>query len=457
MPDILNSRQAFERGNGNQPTLKLLNMFVEATPVAQGGIVVMSRRGLVSTAVRGTGPIRGIFSKPGTFAGDVFSVSGGTLYRGVTSLGAINGTGPVSWAASEIEVVVTRGQTAYSYNGTNLAAITFPDGANVTAVAYLAGLFIYVRAASQKWYWSAVLNGRSVGALDFASAENAPDGLRDAVVVGDSLLLCGQETIETWVPTGALTLPFSRVVQRLYGKGVIATGCGVEQDNSFTFIANDGMVYKLADVPVRISDHGIEERIAASATFSAFDYVYEGHTFFVIRLSQGSWCFDVATGMWCEFGSYGRANWRAFCATQIGPQPLFGDDTDGNIWQFGGWSEGGATLVRTFTAAFPTNSPIYVDTLDVDANVGWTETGVGQASDPELEMRLSRNAGATFGQWRATRLGKLGEYNTRARYRRNGLFSAPGGLFEFRLSDPAPFRVTRVSINEGGGGRGRGA
>jgi hypothetical protein len=130
----------------------------------------------------------------------------------------------VSWAASDIELVVCRGGHAYSYNGVNLAAIAFPDTANVTAVTFLAGLFVFARASSHKFYWSAVLDARTIDPLDFASAESSPDWLLDALAAGDVLYLGGKDSIEAWYPTGDGTLPFLRISQRTTTMGVAATG-----------------------------------------------------------------------------------------------------------------------------------------------------------------------------------------------------------------------------------------
>ncbi len=139
----------------------------------------------------------------------------------------------------------------------------------------------------------------------------------------------------------------------------------------------------------------------------------------------------------------------------LGDYPLFGDDTDGTVWRFGDWDEAGEEMTRTFTAVFPAAGPVVVNTVDVEAEVGWTRTETGQGSDPLIEMRVSRDAGATFGNWRTERLGAQGEYRSRIRYRRAGMFDPPGGLFEFRVADPASCRITRVAINEPGGGRAR--
>jgi len=457
MPAIRYGTGAYLRNNGNLPEFILRNMYVEQAPSAEAGVTLLSRPGLEEVANWGAGPVIDIFCQDGSFGGDLFAVLSNTLYREAVPLGTLTGSGPVSWAMSADELLITRGSTSYSYDGTDFVNSGFTGlfSNEVTAVAYLAGLFLAVEAGSHRFFWSAVRDSRSWDVLDFASAENAPDELRDVKAVGDSLYLMGQASIEVWAATGAVEIPFTRIQQRLYRKGVISTGCAVDQDNSLTFCGHDGIVYRIAEVPERISDHGIEERIKASLIVSCFGFVYEGHSFFCLRLDQGTWAFDAATRQWCELATYGQDNFRGRCATTQRRTLIFGDDHTGQLWTFGGFLDGTKELVREFTAAFPVRGAIHVDNLEVESNSGWTDELAGQGADPILEMRSSRDSGATWGHYRSASLGRQGEYRTRTRYRALGMFDAPAAVFEFRCSDPAPLRISSVKVNEPGGGRAR--
>ena len=64
------------------------------------------------------------------------------------------------------------------------------------------------------------------------------------------------------------------------------------------------------------------------------------------------------------------------------------------------------------------------------------ESGVGNAAapDPQIGMARSRNA-KTWSDTRFRSIGKIGEYNHRAIWRRNGR-SARFELFRFTMSDP---------------------
>jgi hypothetical protein len=458
-------KAAYKRSNGNFAEIKLVNMFVETTPVGRDGVAIISRKGLLSHSSPGAGPITGLFCEPNVFSGDLFSVSGGTLYRNTTSIGAIGGSGPVSFAAgSATELAICAGGAIYRYDGATLATVTFPDTANVTAIAFHDGLYLAARALTHKWYWSAVLDADTWAALDFASAESRPDKLRDLAILGDALFLFGEGTIEMWSNTGDPDAPYSRIEGRISRQGVIATGCIVPLDNSLLFVGADGMVYRLADTPQRISDHGIEEKIAqcsaAGGTVSAFGFIDGGHSFYCLRLTAGdgagTYPYDVSTGQWCEFATYNRANFAGRCSASSGLTVYLGDDTAGKIWTLSGWQDNLSTLERLFTIALPIDGDVLtIDNLTIVANTGWTELLTGQGSSPMAELRTSRDAGALFGDWKSAALGIRGDYATKTQWRRVGMFASPGFLGEIRCTDPVPFRVDGVFINEAGGGRSR--
>jgi len=458
MPSIIYGKGSYKRDKGNFPPFTLVNMFLEATPTTETGVALTSRQGLMTSTTIGASPVTGVFSQAGTYNGDLFVVTGGNLYRAGALLGAVAGSGPVSFAASATEVLVTAGTTLYSYNGTNFLAVVFPDSANVRAIAFISGHFIAIRDGTQKFYWSGQLDGRSWDALDFASAETEPDNLLDAVSMRSNLYLMGQAAIEPWYYTGDLNLPFSLIQQRLFPKGVRFTGCTIEQDNALIWVGSDNIVYRSSDVPERISNHGIEEQIAASATALVFGYIYEGHSHVAVRLDTATYAIDFASNEWWEMRTSGRTNFAGRCATTQGTTVLFGDDASGIIKTFGTtYADNGLALLREFTGAFPIKGGVVqIDNLTVDANSGRTELLVGQGFDPMLEMAVSRDAGATWGAFRTAKLGRQGEFRTRSRWNRMGMFDAPGAMFKIRLTDPCGLRVSNVLVNEPGGGRSRG-
>ena len=453
------ARGEWARHRGRFVPWRQENCLVEEAKTDPKGFNILSRPPLAQAYTRGTGPLQGIYQRPGLFNGDTFTVSGGHLFRAGADLGAIDGTGPVIWASGNSELVVTRGASAWSYNGTNLAAIAFPDGAQVRSVHWMARLFVFARKGSGRWYWSATDDARTIDGLDFANAESEPDELYDIAKMGDAFALLGANSIETWVLNGDADLPWTRVSQRTFGRGVRDTGCKAEiaDANSFYFISSDNMVCRMDAAPVRISDSALDEKIAASATASAFWWQYDGRPYFAVRLTGVTYVMELANdNQPVLFSTQGRSNWAPMCAANIGGVPLFGDDTGPQVWEFDPDSLtdcGNVEMPRYFTLGWP--GEVGISNVIVSGDNGTAQTLTGEQAAPILEMRYSRDYGRTFTQWRGSEWGRMGQYRKRARFGSCGQFGEPGFLAECRMLACAPMRIDRAQANVSASGRGR--
>jgi hypothetical protein len=454
MPALQYAKGAYRRANGDLPELKLENLLIEASPSDDEGAVMLARAGLESSLTPATsGAVVGIYSRADLFSGDIFSVAGGNIHRAAASLGSLAGTGHVSFADDGIdEILITAGSTMRRYNGA-LANVVFPDSASVVKVRFLAGLFVAARASSGRFYWSAVNDGSTWDALDFATAESKGDNLLDIAVSGDLLWLFGRESVEAWRPSGNSDLPFVKITERGYQTGIIATGCAVALQSRLLWIGADARPYMDGE---SIADEGLAERIRDSATVSCFSFTYEGHPIFCIRIDDGTWGFDLTTGSWLRFTSYLRANWRIRTAFTKGSTVYLGDDELNRVWTFGGGDENGDPVQSVFSAIIPINgAPLTIDNIGLFANFGRTDVLTGDGEEPFVEMRISRNEGQTWGDWRSKSLGRMGEYRKRVRWNACGMRDAPCGILEFRSTDITRLRISGLTINEPGGGRGR--
>jgi hypothetical protein len=455
MPSIPFGLGSYARADGAGPNLRQVNMWLEKAPDGDRP-TLHSMPGLVPYMTVGAGPIQGTFRQEGTFNGDRFTISGGNLYRGATLIGAVAGTGKPRWAASSSELVVTLGAQAYSYNGIDLAVCPIPDGYLCNSVDYAKGLFLFAANGTGRWYFSAVNDARTIGDLNFATAESEPDQLLDLMAIGDALYLAGPSSLEVWIYTGNAVLPYEPITNRTVDKGLIGRVCMEDVDNALHFVAEDAIVYRMAEVPQRISGEAMEERIRASATCSCFQFSFNGHSVFSIRLDSGTWAYDVGSQQFVEMATLLRSNFMAGCASQQSDQVVFGDDTTNALYTFGGWAHGASAMVREFSAWFPIKGGgVRIANLTVHLNPGETDVEAGAGADPVLEVRCSRDRGRTFGPWKPAKMGKLGDYRRRVSWRSLGLFDAPGALFHFRLLEPVPLSVLDVTVNEPQAGRGR--
>ncbi len=460
--DLVIGRGHYRRDRGAFVPWRQCNVLLEPTPTDEKRYNILSRPPMASAYTWGSGPIDGLFQRDGLFGGAKFAVSGNVLYMDGAPLGSIDGTGPVKWAGGNDELVVTRGLTAWSYNGTDLAAIVFPDDMPVRSVHWMAGWFFFVADNTGHFYWSDLNDGRTVDGLSFATAESTQDNLLDLFKVGDTFKMMGQESTETWVLTGDPDLPLTRVVQATFGRGIIETGCGAEIENTVYFIANDGLVCRFENADVRVSENSLEAAIRQSTEWSAFSFQYEGKVLFCIRLDSGTFALDLGlSNQPLELSTYGRDNWAALCAINVGPEVYFGDDQTGTVWAFNPDSTtdcGQQIMDKIWTAGMPVQQqPVPVSNVIVDGNTGDThvvDTG-DPAFDPIVEMRYSRDYGNLWSVWRAARWGKAGEYRRRARFGSCGMVAPPGLISEFRLQQVVPLRVADVKANEPLTGRGR--
>jgi hypothetical protein len=443
-------------------------MFVEKAATSEQGITLQSRPGLSTSSTVGSGPINGLFTNPGLFGGDLFSVSGSTLYRATTSKGTVSGSGATSIAGSSdgvtSELLIARGSDLYRFDGTTLSTVTFPDSASVRAVCFIGSLFVAVRgdgAHPGRFYWSAPLDGSSWDALSFATAERGPDDLLDIAALNDKIILYGQSTIEVWSHTGDADLPFTRVEGiGSQSKGIHSTGAKCEADNTLFHVGSDGGVYRLGDGFDLISEHWLEEKVAASTAVSLFAFRWQGHEFACVRLDSQTFAYDCATQSWCEFQTNG-SNWNVKCAVMSGRTAYLGNATNGTVMTLSGWTDQGVTLTREFTAALQMDSVGSVNNLWLWAETGKSTVLSGTGSDPKVEQQYSRDAGETWSDFNDAALGNAslggtGQYRVIPEWRRLGQFDAPGAIFRFRTTDPVPFSIRAVKYNEPVFGRSRG-
>lgn len=459
MPDLAISAGVRRTSRTSIRPSLLYNMRLTKDEEAPDGFARVSRHGLGEYATLGSGPINGLFARKGVFSEALFAISSSAFYRASTSLGTIPGGGPASFAAAATEVLVTRGATPYSYNGTDFVDAGVLDADDnpysVRAVAFLGGYFIAVRDGTNRFYWSASQDGRTWDGLDFASAESSPDELLDVYVVNDGLWFMGAETVEFWQLTGS-DPPFARVEGFLLKKGITATGCAAEADNTLFWWGHDNRIYRAAQgAPQGVSDESIEPVLKAATLRDMFSYSYEGGVYVVVRTDSGTFELDVGKGVWSEHGTTDRGVWRTACAAMVGEAPVFGDDTGGTLWEYdpNNWDDGDY-MERKLSASF--NYPggtVTGHRLCILGNPGDTPLLTGQGTEPVISMRGSRDNAKTFGVWRDSSLGAQGKYRQRIEWRRLGLYDTAGGYFEFRVTDPVPVRISRIYANEPGGGR----
>jgi hypothetical protein len=440
---------AFERARGDLPELPVINMFAEAVPTEETGVVLQSRPGLQDRAASmGAGPVQAVIKEDGLLGGALFGVSDGKLFQGTTALDSVTGDGPFSMDGYEDRLFVNGGEVIHVWNGSAMSAVSFPDGADVSKVLVGASRLIAIRKDTETYYWSDVLSS-TVGPLSFASAESQPDRLLDALFIDDILVLFGASTVEFHPNTQDALLPFVPLEGRAFERGIKATGCAVKIGATFAWVTDINQVC-MSDPDNIISRPGLEALIEESTSTRLWTFVLEGTEFLALRIDAGTWVYSMRSRMWSRMESYGQSNWIPQCFSG----GVFGSSIDGRTMAWGAAHlDLGGVLERRIRAGLPiTSTGMMVSNTILRTNAGQAPFLTGTYASPVVEMRRSMDLGQTWGNWRQASLGAQGKYRNQAQWTVCGKAGQPGWLAEFRVTDPVPFRVSGVFINEPLGG-----
>lgn len=437
---------SYQRGAERLPKVRLINRFAEQSPMAKAGLVLLQRPGLVEYLDL-PGTCRGLYKQSGVFEGAMLSVFGTTIYRAAEVVASVTGSDAVQWAYTTDGLRLLADGTIYHVDDAG-DPDDFPDGARVVSIAAINDILCAIREGTQQIYYR-LPGDIAWNALDFTSAEAEPDNAVGLMELAGELWAFGRSSIEIFYPTDQVNQPLQRADGRRIQRGCKDRDSIAKLDNTLFWIGEDNVAYRAAETPQRVSDHGIEERIAASAFATAWTYDLAGHKFYVVNLEEECLAYDVASGQWHQLKRHGRSG---FVATG-----LFDGSTtyvaDEQIWTLDpeAATDDGEQIERIFTSVVPTDKPMSADALEVGLSPGTSPLGTTSV----IETRWSDDQGRTWSAWREASLGTEGAYRTRARIRRLGMIDAPGRVFEHRETDPSITRISDVDLNPPLGGRSR--
>ena len=432
---------------------RCVNMYAERQPPdAKTDVAVFGHPGIVNFATCGLGPVRGMHRMGGV----LYVVSGLRLYS-VTELGVatdvggnITGSAPVTMDDNGTQLVIVNGSNGYVYSTSiGFILISDVDFNAAETVQFFDQRFYFDWVGTNKFFGSDLLDGSSYNALVFASAEARPDNVRALVLNKQILLVFGEKTIEPWQDVGAANMPLERVPGIVIERGIAAPRAWAKEDNTVFFLGDDRRHYRLDGLtPVGISTPALDAEWQSYSDVSdafSFSYSWAGHKFVVLHFPtpNTTFVYDVATGLYHERDSWdlnGRdlGRWRANCHISCYDKELIGDAFSGAI---GYLSASTYTEFGNTTQALITSPPIHSDRkrvfisrfeADIEAGVG---ISVGQGSDPQWMLRISKDGGRTYTTrqlWRSA--GKIGNYRTRLRWLRLG--QARERVFELTTTDP---------------------
>lgn len=320
------------------------NFYLESDPSGKNLIALYPTPGLNVAASVDTGPCRG---NGIIFQGFAYFVLNNMLYRfdgaSLTAIGTLNTiSGRVQMAENGDQLVVVDESDGWIYDGSTFSQISDGDFPDCSHVRFMDSYFIVNKINSRDFYISALNDGTSWAALDFASASRSPDNLVAIEVAYRELWLFKRDTTEVWYNSGATDFPFAPIQNGFIEWGCAAAHSPAKLDNNLVWLANTtsgGPVVVMTSgySPQVISTSAMNTEFTGYATISdAFSQVYRkaGHEFYELTFptANKTWLFDSLTRQWFEMTS-GNDCHRTTGVVYINNKHYAGDRQTGNIYE----------------------------------------------------------------------------------------------------------------------------
>ena len=410
-------------------------------------------------------------------AGRCYAVMGSHVYQVlVTNSASIvtNGTvtndpNPASIASNGDaggQLLIASGGNGYLLTiATNtLSTIAFLAG-KCTMVGMIDGYFLAFDSATSTYYISALNDGTTWSALDYAQRSIAPDPWKAMVVDGSrQIWLIGEQTGEVWYDAGTSPFPFQPVPGSVFGYGTAAPYSVKLAADKMIWLSQtaDGagiVVAATGLVPQRISTYAIETAIATYGTISdaeAVVYSDQGHTFYCLTFpsANATWVYDLSTGLWHERGVWDTSTgsydfWGPRSHAYAFGKHLVGNRTSGMICSMDTdiTTECDGALIRRLRIPpalwLSQGRRMFVSRFELLLEPG-LGTGSGQGETPKAMLRTSTNL-KNWSNILTADAGAQGQFNTRTYWTRLAS-STRTWVPEIVVSDPIPWRIVGAVV-----------
>lgn len=373
---------------------------------------------------------------------------------GTTIHGTIPGTARVSMADNGTQLMIlVPGGSGFIFDedaGTPFQTITdagFTANGAPQYVVYIDGFFV-ASTDTKKFINSAINDGLSWNALDRGTAEVDPDIIVAPHVHSNQLFIAGSETFQVFENVARTVEPFQTVRGFIIPKGLFAPLAIIEANNTFMWLGggvNESPAiwqFNGGSNPIKISNTAVDaalDKFTNEEIDAAFAYSYAKRGAYIIGFTVGNRTFEynTITQRWNERKSQiddSPTRWRANSLGTAYNRVLVGDSVDGRIGEVDPdtFTEYGTNIIRIVTTQPFSNNG---DSLKVPLLELTVESGVGNSDVPDPKISMARSLDGKKFLYEQTRsTGKIGEFNRRAQWRRQGRF-ARFEVLRFRMSD----------------------
>lgn len=458
---------------------ELINLYVE-TVMSQSSISPTSsyggRNAQTAMSLLGTPGLSVFAVLPGTprgqcLAGGRSFAVGGSKFCELAADGTVTVRGDVgndmlsaSIAWNSIQVLIVSAGRAFCF--------TLATNVLLEVTAQLAGVpvrcdyddtyFVVMFQNSNKYQMSQVLDGSTWPGQLVNEVSVFAENIVSIICNHRELWVFGPARSQPYQDTGS-TEVFDVIPGALIETGCVSPFVPCLLDNSVFWVSQDIRGGRMAwrsngYTPQRVSTYAVEYDLSTytQAQIGALvSYAYQdgGHLFWVLYVpgSSWSWVYDVSEGLWHKRAKWANgqyaAHWGWNHQYAFGLH-LIGDWNSGNLYQMSTALVTDAGAVKRWLRRSPTviteMSRVYHAelTIDVEAGLGPQPPlldGAGKPRAPQIMLRWSDNRGKTWSNEHVVGLGKAGEYNARAIWRRLG--QSRYRVYEASGTDPIPWTI----------------
>ncbi len=362
------------------------------------------------------------------------------------------------------QLFITSGGNGYIFDTTanTLNAVAALAGL-ATQGAFIEGYFLALNGNTATMYWSALFDGTSwTTGTNYAQRSLAADPWRAFCVFNRFIYLLGEKTGEIWNVVGG-TQVFAPISGTLLPFGILAPWSFSVVGDTLIWLASTSngrpcVAAAQGYSPQVISTPAMEYALAGYNYQTAIGDCYgeHGHTFYLLHFDTAgiTWAYDLTTQLWCKRGSWANGQWSAvrprWHQLVFNEQHRMIDGQTGAVYTQSVTSnlDAAGNVIRRIRRApgpFSELERIFFPELTLDVEPGLGNT-VDPGSNPQVMLRLSNDAGKTWGPELWHDSGKLGEYGHRIHFHRMG--SARRRVFEVVVTDPVAFRITGAYLRD---------
>lgn len=436
--------------NGSQ----LVNMYAEIQPQdSKVPVVVYSCPGSYKFTSLPDGPVQGMAVMDDL----LYAITPRSFFRidrdgSYTNLGSVifNSRGCLS--TNGIHIVAVDGNRGYAYSvAGGLIEMAGEGWYPANTVTHQDGFFIFPRKSTGQFFITNLLS-IDLDALDYATAEAAPDDTLAILSDQRVLWLFGADSTEIWYNVGNVDFPFQRMQGAYIEKGIAAAHTAVKLDNSIFWLGNDHVVYRTQGYGFgRVSTHAVESEFLSGNVSTAYAYSYEecGHAFYVLTIpSLNRTCvYDVATQLWHERSHSVLGRHNSLCYADCYGKHFVGDFQNGNIYVLDDnvHHDNNDVLVREAVAPVLHNGRNRVSMYGLElqlnnpGNPSVSDFTGEHFIDPKVSMSFSDDNMRSWCQERYRVFGKYGQVLQRVSWGPMGQFVQRH--IKLRVTDPVDFQI----------------